>query len=80
MNLEFSADTLGKFAPALVQVGRGGSRKPALGAYEALKEKATYAKSLRLAALAARGRPPQMPKPWSRECRRSRDPIIHMKA
>jgi len=36
-----------------VQVGRGGSRKPALSAYRVLKEKATYAKSLRLAALAA---------------------------
>jgi len=47
------ADTLGTFAPALVQVGRGDSRKPALSAYKALKEKATYAKSLRLAALAA---------------------------
>ncbi|CAK0909110.1 unnamed protein product, partial [Prorocentrum cordatum] len=34
-------------------VGRGDSRKPALSAYKALKEKATYAKSLRLAALAA---------------------------
>ncbi|CAK0889917.1 unnamed protein product [Prorocentrum cordatum] len=47
------ADTLGTFAPALVQVGKGDSRSPVLSAYKALKEKATYAKSLRLAALAA---------------------------
>ncbi|CAK0889913.1 unnamed protein product [Prorocentrum cordatum] len=47
------ADTLGKFAPALVQVGKDGSRRPVLSAYKALKEKATYANSLRLAALAA---------------------------